>query len=122
MENFKFFLRFCAVTLLHIFICSSVMAQQAVVTGTVSDREGPLPGVNVSVKGSSIGTSTDANGRFQITAPGAESVLMFSFIGYFTIEKVVGSQRVMDIEMIEDVHLMSEVVVTALGIKPVCRY
>ena len=53
------------------------------VSGLVKDEKGqPLKGVNVTIKGSAAGTSTDANGKFSLHVPGRESVLVFSFVGY----------------------------------------
>ena len=110
-------MRLCTVVLLFTLVGSRGVAQNVTVTGTVSDKDGPLPGVNVSVKDATIGTSTDSEGRFQVIVPEAKSILVFSFVGYTTIEMVVGNQQTFDVEMIEDVQLIDEVVVTALGIR-----
>ena len=96
---------------------STWMTAQVTVNGTVSDKGGPLPGVNVYVKGASTGTITDANGSFQITAPGAESVLIFSYMGHLPVEMMIGNQRQLNIIMEEDRIQLDEIVVTALGIK-----
>ena len=91
--------------------------QQITVTGTVTDDLGdPLPGLNVTVKGvPSLGTMTDADGAYSISVPGANSVLVFSYMGFATQEKTVGNQRVLNVMMAEDAMLIDEVVVTGYG-------
>lgn len=87
------------------------------ITGKISSGSdgSTLPGVSVLVKGTTSGTTTDANGAFSISAK-ASNTLVFSFIGYKTKEVVVGSQTVLDLAMEEDASQLNEVVVTALGI------
>ena len=95
---------------------ASVMAQHTV-SGRVTSTDGaPLPGVSVLVKGTTTGTSTDSDGRFAVSVPDNEAVLVVSFIGYATQEIAVGAQTTMDIRLNEDVTELGEVVVTALGI------
>jgi len=95
-----------------------VFAQQGInITGTVTDRDGTLPGVNISVKGTIAGVVSDANGKYQITVPNSDAVISYSFVGYLTQEVQVGAQRIINVEMTEDSQQMEEVVVTALGIK-----
>ena len=90
--------------------------QGIAITGTVTDAEGiSLPGVNVSVKGTTTGISTDANGHYSLTVPNANSVLVFSFVGFVKQEITVGAKRVISVTMQEDQMLLDEVVVTALG-------
>ena len=61
----------------------AVCAQVVTVTGTVTDESGTTaPGVTVMVKGTNIGTVTDVDGRYSITAPNEDAVLQFSFVGY----------------------------------------
>lgn len=88
------------------------------VTGRVTDETGsPFPGVNVIVKGTSTGTSTDADGRYSLDVPDNNSVLVFSFVGYSTLEEAVGGRTVIDVAMTPDIRSLQEVVVTALGVK-----
>lgn len=82
---------------------------------TASDGTGALPGVSVVVKGTSQGTTTNENGEFRINVPNAESVLIFSFVGYESIEMVAGSQSMIDITMKPDTRALSEVVVVGYG-------
>lgn len=97
---------------------ASVMAQQTVSGRVTTSVDGsPLPGVSVLVKGTTTGTSTDADGRFTISVPDNNAVLVLSFIGFTTQEVPVGAQTNIDIVMREDATELSEVVVTALGIE-----
>src|SRR5690606_16465492 len=67
--------------------------QQVTVTGTVTSSEdgATLPGVNVVIKGTSLGTTTDIDGKYTIQAPDANSILIFSFIGYEPQEVAIDS-------------------------------
>lgn len=86
------------------------------VQGTVTDDTGsPLPGVNILVKGTLIGTTTDAEGRYSISVPSGESILVFSFIGYTTQEVPVGNQSVVDITMAGDIQTLGEITVIGYG-------
>jgi TonB-linked SusC/RagA family outer membrane protein len=92
-------------------------SQSGTISGTVtSSGDGsPLPGVNVLVKGTSIGTSTDSEGKYTISA-GSNTTLVFSFIGYSTQEVPANSQTVVNVVLVEDATQLGEVVVTALGV------
>ncbi|WP_037316789.1 SusC/RagA family TonB-linked outer membrane protein [Salegentibacter sp. Hel_I_6] len=104
-------------TLLLAFVVQFTFAQQKTVTGTVTDDQGlPLPGVNVLVKGSSTGTQTDFDGEYSITTSQGET-LVFSFIGFSSAERQVGSSNILDVTMEVDASSLDEVVVTALGIE-----
>lgn len=108
------------VTLLAIALqcCSSlVFAQSINVQGTVSEEAtgAPLPGVNVIVKGTSVGTTTDAQGTFALTVDDQNAVLVFSFIGYKSQEVPVGSQSNFQIKLASDVETLTEVVVVGYG-------
>jgi TonB-dependent starch-binding outer membrane protein SusC len=82
------------------------------ISGKVSDDEGAaLPGVNVLEKGTSNGTTTNANGEFSLEVAGETSILVFSFIGYQSQEIVVGSQTSLSVTLATDVTEMQEVVV-----------
>lgn len=86
--------------------------QQKRVTGRVTDNEGtPLPGVNVIEKGTTNGTVTDADGRYQLNVAGPGSSLQFSFVGFVTQEKPVGALNVIDVVLAEAVSALDEVVV-----------
>lgn len=86
------------------------------VSGVVTDENNaPLPGVNVLVKGSSLGTTTDADGTYSLEVPDEESVLVFSFIGYQTIEASVGSRSQINISLVPDVKYLDEIAVVGYG-------
>jgi len=88
------------------------------VQGTVTDATGEsLIGVSVIVKGTTVGTTTDIDGRFTLTVPDANSVLSFSYLGYTTQEVTVGARTTFDIVLKDDSQLLDQVVVTALGMK-----
>ncbi len=100
-----------------IFTPLVLWAQEKMVSGIISSNsEGVIPGVSVLVKGTSLGTITDAQGKYSVKVPLSSSILVFSAIGFTTQEKVVGNQSVLDISLEADSKLLSEVVVTALGI------
>jgi TonB-linked SusC/RagA family outer membrane protein len=105
--------------LLAAAICLSAQAgySQHSVTGTVSDATGTLPGVNVSVKGTTRGMSSDIDGRYAIDVPGPNAVLVFSFIGYVSQEVRVGDRHTIDMIMKEDSRALEEVVVVGYGVQ-----
>ncbi|SDT51749.1 TonB-linked outer membrane protein, SusC/RagA family [Mucilaginibacter mallensis] len=89
----------------------------APVKGTVKDDTGsPLPGVSVSIKGTTRGTQTDADGRFNLDAKSGD-VLVFSYIGYLKKEVPVSSSLIYAVTLTSDSKNLNEVVVTALGVK-----
>ena len=95
--------------------------QQRTITGVVRDQASrqPLPGVLVLIKGTSQGTSTDAQGRYSLPVPGAgPAVLRFSYLGYLTVERPVGTAPTLDVLLRADTRQLSEVVVTGRGIEP----
>src|SRR5690606_7425293 len=87
------------------------------INGTVSDQQGnPLPGVTIVVEGDKIGTVTDIEGKYNLSVPEG-ATLVFSFVGYRSETRAVGSQSVINVTLQEDLTGLEEVVVTALGIK-----
>ena len=97
------------VFLLSLFIGAIINAQT--VKGTVSDSNGPLPQVNVSVKGTSTSTATDFEGNFTINNLDANAVLIFSFTGYQNQEVAVLGKTNLLITLKEDMKSLEEVVV-----------
>lgn len=96
-----------------LFAVLQTSAQDAV-TGTVTTASGEsLPGVNVLLKGSTIGTITDVDGNYRINA--TEGTLMFSFIGYEGQEVEIAGRSVVDVVMQEDVTTLEQVVVVGYG-------
>ena len=92
-----------------------VQAQENIVTGKVSDESGvPIPGVNILVKGTTVGTTTDAAGEYSLAAP-ANGTLIFSFIGYESKEVAVGTQSVVNVDLTPTAQQLNEVVVVGYG-------
>ena len=87
------------------------------ISGTVTDeKKAPLPGVSVVVKGSTRGSTTDADGKFKLTIPdGNDVVLTFSFVGYQSKDVKVGNQKTIDVSMAPDISALDEVVVIGYG-------
>ncbi|MBN1791357.1 MAG: von Willebrand factor type A domain-containing protein [Bacteroidales bacterium] len=89
------------------------------VTGTVTDSyNNPLPGVNVIIKGTTTGTLTDINGAFTINVPDANSILVFSYIGYISMEIQITDFKPIAVVMTEDVNRLEEVIVTGYASSP----
>ncbi|WP_439475850.1 carboxypeptidase-like regulatory domain-containing protein, partial [Algoriphagus formosus] len=92
-------------------------ALEAQVTGTVTDENGDaLPGVTITVQGSSVGTVTDINGEYTLDAP-ENATLVFSFIGFETQNILVRNQSTINVTMKEDVESLDEFVVTSFGVE-----
>ncbi len=86
------------------------------VSGRITTDNGEtLPGVSVVLKGTTTGTTTDANGRYTLNVPNGSSVLIFSYIGYLSQEVVVGNRTTIDIALQTDDKTLSEVVVVGYG-------
>ncbi|MCX2450821.1 TonB-dependent receptor [Pedobacter sp. PLR] len=91
------------------------MAQELNVKGEVKDEKGlPLPGVSVKIKGSTKGAMTAGNGKYTLTAAG-NATLVFSFIGYKTIEQAVNNNTTVNVNLSEDNNELNEVVVIGYG-------
>ncbi len=103
-------------TLLLALVVQISFAQDKTISGTVSDESGSLPGVSVLKKGTTSGTETDFDGKYSIQAK-AGDVLVFSYIGYKTVEKTVGSSNTIDVTLEEGGEVLDEIIVTSLGIK-----
>jgi TonB-linked SusC/RagA family outer membrane protein len=88
------------------------------VKGTVRDEKGEgLPGINVVLKGTTTGTTTDPQGAYTLTVPDGNGTLVFSYIGYVTEEVPINNRTTIDLSLVPDVQSLSEVVVTAFGVK-----
>lgn len=84
------------------------------VTGLVTDPSGEkLPGVSIAIKGTPLGTTTNANGEFSLSVPSEKSVLIFSFVGYSTREMVVDGKSKLNVVLQVDNKALDEVVVVA---------
>lgn len=97
----------------------SAEGQQRIITGTVSssaEGEGVLPGVSVSVKGTTLGIITDINGKYSLSVPANANTIVFSYIGMRKQEVEIGNRSIIDIVMEPEILGLDEVVVTALGV------
>ena len=103
------------VCLLFLITTIQALAQSFAVSGIVTENGEPLPGVTVMVRGSATGTATDANGRYQLTVPGPDAVLQFTYVGFVTIEEIVGDRREVNVEMSEEASHIDELVVVGYG-------
>ena len=99
-----------------VLLCTAYgYSQTKTVTGTVSDDMGPMPGVNVLVKGTTNGVVTDFDGEFTIDDVSNDDTLVFSYIGFVSQEVPVGTQTEINITLSEDTQALDEVVVVGYG-------
>ena len=91
--------------------------QQITVTGTVTDASNgtPMPGVNVIIKGTVLGALTGADGKYSLAVSGPNAVLVFSFIGYNTLEEPVSGRTTINVALISSTKELEEVIVTGYG-------
>jgi len=111
MSKFYFSMAICCL------FCSIALAQNRTITGLVSDAKNgeTLIGVSILVKGTQLGTSTDANGKFSIVVPGNNSILVVNYVGYVKQEITAGSQSQLNIRLTPDETALSEVIVIGYG-------
>lgn len=102
-----------------IFTVTQTQAQDRQVTGTVTaaDDGEPLPGVNVTIRGTTRGTTTDVDGEYEILVSDNNQELRFSMVGYTTRDVTVGEQFVIDIALSETALQLEDMVVTAFGME-----
>lgn len=100
-------------------VTNHATGQQVIaISGRVTDEGGAtFPGVNIIIKGTSIGTVTDVDGKYSLEVGDENAVLIFSFVGYAQQEVPVNGKTVIDVIMVPDITALEEVVVTALGIQ-----
>jgi iron complex outermembrane receptor protein len=110
MKTFLNALLFCLILL------PATLMAQSTATGTVTDKANamPLPGVNVIIKGTARGTSTDFDGNYSLEVSQGE-VLVFSYVGYTTQEIVFNGQSPINVAIVEDASLLDEVVLIGYG-------
>lgn len=94
-----------------------LLAQDQTITGQVTDlsEDGGLPGVNILIKGSSVGTVTDIEGNYSLSVPATAETLVFSSVGYETLEEPINGRSTIDIALSPDVQSLSEIVVVGYG-------
>ncbi|MEQ8244643.1 TonB-dependent receptor [Fulvivirga sp.] len=101
--------------LVFYFIAGNIFGQGLIVNGTVTSNDGALPGVNVVVEGTSLGTVTDIDGNYSIQLEEPNMTLIFSFIGYKTQSVAVNGRSEVNVRLEEDVSQLEEVVVIGYG-------
>lgn len=109
-------LKYLTLLFIGMMLCLGTYAQSLrTITGTVIDSNGePVIGANVLVKGTGNGTITDTDGHYSLKTS-TNTTLLFSFVGYDSKEVKVGSQSVINVTLVEDQHLLDEVVVVGYG-------
>jgi TonB-linked SusC/RagA family outer membrane protein len=100
--------------LLLAFFVQISFAQQKTITGTVSETSGAMPGVSISVKGTQVGTESDFDGKYTIMVSKGD-VLVFRYLGYKTIEKVVGQSNTINVIIKDDNNVLDEIIVVGYG-------
>lgn len=101
--------------------CQLAMFAQSQVTGTVSDEHGePIIGASVSVKGGSTGAVTDLDGKYSIPTVAGNATLVFTYVGFETVEIPVNNQSVINATMKEDNNELNEIVVVGYGTMKKC--
>src|SRR5690606_4112081 len=75
----------------------------------------PIPGVSVTLKGTSLGTVTDTDGRYILSVPDAQGALVFSFVGFASREIPIENNEILDVTLKEEVSSLNEVVVVGYG-------
>ena len=104
-----------------LFLVNAVaFSQGRVITGTVTSTEDGLgvPGATVLVKGTTIGTATDIDGKYSINVPAGSNVLVFTFVGLTSQEVNIGNRSTINVALESDVTALSEVIVTGYGTQP----
>src|SRR5699024_10081932 len=97
--------------------CWNISLAQETINGTLSDAQTgeTLPGVNILVKGTTTGTSADAEGQFELTVPSLQDTLVASYIGYQTKDVAIGGQTELDIQLTPEAIMGEEMVVVGYG-------
>jgi len=106
-------MRITLTCLCALFLATTAFGQK--VTGTVTDEEGPLIGVNILIKGQSTGTVTDFDGSYSLDGLSPSDVLLFSYTGYSSQEVTVGQQSKIDVVMATNVESLAEITVVGYG-------
>ncbi|MEG3658440.1 TonB-dependent receptor [Arenibacter palladensis] len=114
-QKFKSKIRLCNAVLLFLFSTMGIMAQT--VTGSVTSSDGPLPGASVIQKGTSNGAIADFDGLYELSLVAGEKTLVFSYLGYQTLEVAVGNNTVVDGFLQEDAQALDEAVVVGYGVQ-----
>src|SRR5687767_6521668 len=99
-----------------LLLCTQLLAQDRTLSGKVSDQTGsPVPNSSITVKGTSIGTTSAADGSYTLKVPSTAKVLVFSSVGMAVLEMPIGENAVMDVTLSPGNNSLTEVVVVAYG-------
>ncbi|NNL09940.1 MAG: SusC/RagA family TonB-linked outer membrane protein [Croceitalea sp.] len=99
-------------------LCGVGIHAQKTISGTITDTKGvPLPFVNIIFVGTTTGTTTDTNGKYQIKVPRNDGILEFSVLGFETKAISIQNKDIIDVQLAESSKQLDEVVLTALGLK-----
>jgi len=103
--------------LLFLIWGTNVYGQEIVITGKVTSSEDytGLPGTNVIIKGTTSGTITDLDGNYTVEVPNTDAILVFSSVGYSTVEIPVGTRTVIDVALVPETTALEEIVVVGYG-------
>ena len=111
-------MKFKLLTTLVLMCLSLIGYSQITVSGTVKDATGQtLIGVNILVKGTSTGTTTDFDGNYSLSVPSADDLLVFQYTGFKTIEEAVGNRSIIEVIMEEGSTTLDEIVITGYGLQ-----
>ena len=99
--------------LIMLFSSITMLAQQRTISGIVSEESGGIPGVSILIKGTNKGTETDFDGKYSIKANTGD-VLVFSYIGYTTVEKIVGNSDTINVTLVAG-EVLDEIIVVGYG-------
>ncbi|MFH6958208.1 carboxypeptidase-like regulatory domain-containing protein [Flavobacterium aquidurense] len=106
----------CILLFLTVLVMQFSYGQERIISGTVSDGLGPIPGVNIVAKGSKAGVQTDFDGRYSVKAKKGD-ILVFSYVGMNNKEVVVGTSSTLNVQLDSEAQLMNEVVVVGYGVQ-----
>ncbi len=106
---------FNRILILLIGLSTTYLSAQQTITGTVSESNGPLPGVNILVKNTDNGATTDFDGKYVLNNVAEDAILIFSYVGFVTTEIPVNGQSVIDITLQEDDNALDEIIVVGFG-------
>lgn len=111
--------KFLMIFSLFLIAGALALAQTVQISGTVTSSEDglPLPGVAVTVRGTTLGVSTNASGLYVISVPVTATTLSFQFIGYKTLEVPIAGQTTINVKLEQDLFAVDEVVVVAYGVQ-----
>ncbi|MBS3807897.1 MAG: TonB-dependent receptor [Bacteroidales bacterium] len=104
-------------TFISLFICVLAFGQEQTISGTITDAENgsPLPGVNIVVEGTTMGTTSDMNGEYEIIVPEDQDVLVFSFVGYERKTVQINGRSTINVSLQPRAEELEEVIVVGYG-------